>query len=191
MLKYSIPTVLIPTQQWVCKSGNRGGSVACTEEGRRNEVIIIKPTVRVSCVWLNCYCLRRDSVGRKDDPVSHGDLGDILTFITGFTVRPYIQQSQRAFSEKVNGVKSQPNHNASSHSVNTGSSKLVIEVNNNLYDDGVPIVLKSQPVMGMTIGNQSGSVLLYKLSAMIMKEVDAEGKWSSLCTQLMQRWEDY
>ena len=130
-------------------------------------------------------------MGRKQDPASHGDLSDVLTFAMGIIVRPRIQHCQRAFNEKVNGVESQPNHDASSHDVNSGSPKLVVEVNNNLYGDGVPIVLKSQPVMGMTVGNQPGSAQLYKVSAMTAKEAEAEGKWNSLCAQLIQRKEDY
>lgn len=191
MLKYSIPTVLIPVQQWTRRSGNRGGSVACTEEGSRSEITMIRPIVRVNRVRLNCYCLRRDSAGRKQDPASHGDLSDVLTFAMGIMVRPCIQHCQRAFNEKVNGVESQPNHDASSHNVNSGSPTLVVEVNNNLYGDGVPILPKSQPVMGMTVGNQPDSVQFYKVPAMVAKEVETEGKWNSLCAQLMKRKEDY
>lgn len=190
MSKHSISTVLIHAQQWARRSRKRMGSVACTEQGRESEIIVSQPRARISRVRLKCILEDETQWGVNSDPASHDDLGDASA--TAWTSRtgPSIRYCRRAFSEKVNGVKSQPNHDASSHSVNTGSPKLAESVNTCLYGDGVLILPKSQPVMGMTVGTQSDSVSRHKFSAMKAKPESIRGKVEQFLCSTNKRKED-
>lgn len=176
MSKYSISTELIHAQQWARRSRKRVGSVACSEQGWESEIIVSEPQVRINRVRLKCILKDETQWGVKTHPVSHDDLGDtsavVKTSRSGFNKR----HCRRAMNDMVNGVQSRPNHDTSSHSVNTGSPKLAESVNTCLYGDGVPILPKSQPVMGMTVGNQTGSENLYKSSAMMNESKFFRGK---------------
>lgn len=187
MSKRSISTVLIHAQQWARRSRKRMGSVACTEQGRESEIIVSGPRARISRVRLKCILEDETQWGVKHDPASHDDLGDASAFVEILWTCFNRRHCRHAVDDTVNGVQSQPNHDASSHSVNTGSPKLAESVNTCLYGDGVPIVPKSQPVMGLTVGNQPDSAPKYKWSAMASKVLEPEGKWNSFCAQLTNK----
>lgn len=176
MSKHSMSTELIHAWQQARRSRKRVGSVACSEQGERSETIFSRPFVRTSRVWLRCNPKDETQWGVKHDPMSHDGLGDISTFVKRVTVRSCNRHGRRAESDSVNGVQSRPNHDASSHSVNMGSPKLAGSVNTCLYGDGVPILPKSQPVMGVTAGNQSGSASRHKSPAMATKPEKGRGK---------------
>ena len=190
MSKYSISTELIHAQQWARRSRKRVGSVACSEQGLESEIIVSEPQVRINRVRLKCILKDETQWGVKTNPVSHDDLGDISAF--GKTLRTGFNSGhcRRAMSDMVNGVQSRPNHDTSSHSVNTGSPKLAESVNTCLYGDGVPILPKSQPVMGMTASNQSGSDNLYKSSAMMNENKLFRGKVEQFLFPSNNRKED-
>lgn len=155
MSKNSMSTVLIHVLRRTRRSRKRMGSVACTEQGEEDEIISCLTSVRTSRVWLKCILEDETQWGVKTDPVSHDDLGDTSAFAKGVIDRPGIRHSRRAFNEKVNGVKSQSNHDRSSHNVNSGSPTQKGTIKTYLHGDGVPIVPKGLPVMGKAIGNQS------------------------------------
>lgn len=190
MSKYSISTELIHAQQWARRSRKRVGSVACSEQGWESEIIVSEPQVRINRVRLKCILKDETQRGVNSDPASHDDLGDASTFaktsLPGFSIR----QCRRTMNDMVNGVQSRPNHDTSSHSVNTGSPKLAESVNTCLYGDGVPILPKSQPVMGMTVGNQSDSDNLYKSSAMMNESKFFRGKVEQFLFPSNNRKED-
>ncbi len=190
MSKYSISTELIHAQQWARRSRKRVGSVACSEQGWESEIIVSQPQVRINRARLKCILEDETQWGVKTDPVSHDDLGDTSAFVktlwTGFSKR----HCRRAMNDMVNGVQSRPNHDTSSHSVNTGSPKLAESVNTCLYGDGVPILPKSQPVMGVTVGNQSDSDNLYKSSAMMNESKLLRGKVEQFLFSSNNRKED-
>lgn len=162
MSKYSVSTVLIHALRGARRSRKRMGSVACTEQGREGEIIGSLTSVRISRVGLKCILEDETQWGVNIYPVSHDGLGDTSAFAKGVIVRPSIRHSRRAFNEKVNGVKSQPTHDTSSHNVNSGSPTQEGTIKTYLHGDGVPIVPKGLPVMGKAIGNQSDSGELYK-----------------------------
>jgi hypothetical protein len=160
--KNSMSTELIHAQQWARRPRKRVGSVACSEYGGRSETIASRLPVRTSRGWLKCYLEDETQWGVNSDPASHDGLGDASAFARALWSGSRIRHGRRAVNDTVNGVQSQPNRDDSSHSVNMGSPKLAAQVNRRLYGDGVPILPKSQPVMGVTVGNQSDSALRYK-----------------------------
>ena len=152
MLINSIPTVLIPTQQWACKSGNRGESVACTEQGMKSGITRSQLHVRVSHVWLKCF-LEGETQWGVNMAQCHTVIKVAFRACAGILGScPSNQPRRHASNEEVNGVKSQPNHDDSSYNVNSGSPKLV----------ATPVRRRSSnstqgwPVMGSAASNQSG-----------------------------------
>lgn len=176
MSKRSISTVLIHAQRWARRSRKRMGSVACTEQGRESEIIVSQPRARISRVRLKCILEDETQWGVNSDPASHDDSGDASAIAEILWSDLSRRHCRRAVDDTVNGVKSQPNHDASSHSVNTGSPKLAELVNTCLYGDGVPILPNGQPVMGVTVGTQPDFASGYKLSAMTAKILKVRGK---------------
>lgn len=191
MSKRSISTELIHAQKWARRSRKRVGSVACSEQDWESEIIVSQPQVRISRVRLKCILKDETQWGVNNDPASHDDLGDVFAFVGASWPGPNNRQCKRAVNETVNGVQSQPNHDASSHSVNTGSPKLAESVNTCLYGDGVPILPKSQPVIGMTVGNQPDSDELYKSSVMMVESSSFRGKVEQFLCSTNKRKEDY
>ncbi len=189
-MKRSISTVLIHAQQWARRPRKGMGSVACTEQGRESEIIVSGPRARISRVWLKCVLEDETQRGVNVDPASHDDLGDASTIARELQSFPGSQRGGRAVDDTVNGVKSRPTHDASSHSVNTGSPTLVGSVNTHLYGDGVPIVPKGQPVMGVTAGIQSGSARRHKSPVMAAKTDGVRGKVEQFLCSTNKRKED-
>lgn len=191
MSKRSMSTVLIHAQQWARRSRKRMGSVACTEQGRESEIIVGRPRVRTSRVRLKCILEDETQWGVNSDPASHDDLGDASAIAWTSWSGPSIRYRGHAGNDPVNGVESRPNHDASSHSVNTGSPSLAESVNTRLYGDGVPILPKSQPVMGMTVGTQSDSVSRHKpLAIAIAKPESSRGEVEQFLCSFNQLEED-
>lgn len=176
MFEYFIPTALIAAQQWARRLGNESGSEACAVKGRRSGTIRSEPFVRVSHVWLR--------MGFLEDEIQRGMMmtrGHTMVKVASrlsTDISPCgfgIKSSRRASNEEVNGIESQPKHDMSLYSVNTGSSKLAVLVNHCLYDDGTPILLNGLPVMGVAAGTRYRIGDEYKSSAMVTKVQSLRG----------------
>lgn len=190
MLIISIPTVLIPAQQWARRSRKGRGSVACTEKGEGSGATRSQPFARVSRIWLGCIPKDEIEWGRRR-PLCHTvDKVAYRLLQTTAMALSSNQRSRHTPNEGANAVESQPKCDAGSRDVNTGSSTLVEAVNSHQYDDGVPILPNGWPVMGSAVGNQSSRGAEYKRTAMLAKAHIARGKGNSFCFQSTARKED-
>jgi len=165
-----IPTALIAAQQWARRLGNESGSEACAGKGERSGTIRSKPFVRVSHVWLRMRFLE-DEI-QRGIMMTRGHTMVKVASRLSTDISPCgfgIKSSRRASSEEVNGIESQPTHDKSLHSVNTGSPKLAAQVNRCLYGDGTPILPNGLPVMGVAVGTRCRIGNGYKVPAMESK----------------------
>lgn len=182
-----MPVVLIPAVK-ALRSRKRGGSVACTKKGKRSGAVRSQPLFRASHVWLGYVSRRRVPVGSKDVPVSHDGLRGTSVCADDVTARSPQPSNRRTSNEGANGVESQPNHDASQHSVNMGSPTLVKS------GQRLPTWRRSShstqgwPVMGSAIGIQSSRWSANKVTAMIPNPQMLGGRRTDLySTSVLER----
>lgn len=191
MLINLLPTVLILTQKWVCKSRKRQGSAACTGKDERSGAIRSKPFVRVSRVRSR-VCFLEDEIQRGvyENPMSHDGLGDISTSDGDYVGVSIDQPSRRAVSETAKGIESRPNHDVTSHSVNAGSPSLVGEM------VSLPKWRRSSrstlrlPVMGLAAGRNIGTHREDKQTVMAVNSRGLRGEGEQFSCSANYRKED-
>ena len=171
MLINSIPTVLIPAQEWARRPGNRRGSVACTEQGRGSEITSSQPSVRVSHVWLKCFLEGETQRGVKMAQCHTVIQVAFRVCVWGVSVRPSNQPSRRTSNEEANGVESRPNHDVASYSINVGSPK---QMKTSAWRRSSNST-QGWPVMGSAVGNQADRGAEHKLTVMLVKPLSLGG----------------
>ncbi len=151
----SVPTVLIPAQQWARRSGNGRGSAACTEQVGESRVTVRNLPGKVSRIWLECFSKARSS-GEELEARCHA--------VTEMAFRPVRdwdkvtsrnQSGRRTPNDGAKRIESQPSYDAAPFQVNRGSPKLVDALHQ--YGDGAPIVPNGRPVMGSAAARPDGA----------------------------------
>ena len=183
MLISFIPTVLIPAQQWARRSRKRGGSVACTEQGKTTGIIRSERFVRVSRIWSGYLPEDEIQWGRTANrchTMIKVASQSMLRSRFPFEAINWIGTSQM-MGPKESKVDLSTTSKTSLHSVNVGSPKQ----ESFLHGDGVLIVLKGLPVMGKAI-RLVGFEDINKLTAMLTKHVSTRGEGEQFVFSVIQ-----
>ena len=168
MLINSIPTVLIPAQQWARRSGNGRGSVACTDNTGSGSTRS-QPCAWVSHIWLRCNPEDETQLGMMI-PRRHTVDNVASWFVQrGDVLLADNQPNQSTSNEEANGVESQPKYDATSLNESVGSPKLAMLITAGQHGDGGLIVPNGWPVIGSAVGIQSDRGDEYKSTAMKTK----------------------
>lgn len=184
----SLPTKLIPAQQWARRSGNGRGSVACLEQGRESGITRSQLSIRASRVRLRCF--PKDEIQRiLNRSQYHTVINVILRSLwSGLRCTGHIQKDRRAFGKKVNGIESRPNHDITQHSGNARSPKLVTKGQSSPVWRRSSNITQGWSVMDSAVGCGADRARRYKCPAMVAKLSGPSGKVEqSLCHSIHER----
>lgn len=185
MLEISIRTVLILARQRARRPRKRQGSAACTEKGRGSGITRSQPWVSVSHIWIKVgFPERRDSVGKNQVPVPHGDSRGNLDSAKEQMMGPWHPICRHASSDEVNGVESRPKYDESSLRRNCGivSAGVAEWVRSPAWRHSSHST-QGWPVMGSAAGHSSNDRIghEYKTAVMPGETSCPKGKENSLC----------
>lgn len=183
MLEDSIRTVLIPAWQQARRSGNRGGSVACTEQGRGSGITRSEPFVSVSYIRSRVCFLEDETQWEMTEFRCHTVINVALRpVIEDRMLSSIILAGRHTPNDGANGVESRPKYDESSLSCNCGiASAGVVDWLHSPAWRRSSHITQGWPVMGSAADHRSIDQIggEYKTSAMMAESSSSKGKGNS------------